>query len=82
MDEQVKEKKLRLMRFWLFGAFAIFFVAVTVYFGAIAQAVGIIVNDPSVFAVFKNVGYWLFVIVLALLCVGAWYIYKWYIGRQ
>jgi uncharacterized BrkB/YihY/UPF0761 family membrane protein len=82
MDAQEKEKKLRLMRFWLFGAFAIFFVAVTVYFGAIAQAVGIAVNDPSVFAVFKNTGYWIFVVVLALLCVGVWYIYKWYIGRQ
>ena len=82
MDAQEKEKKLRLMRFWLFGAFAIFFVAVTVYFGAIAQAVGLIVNDPSVFAVFKNVGYWIFVVVLALLCVSAFYIYKWYIGRQ
>ena len=83
MDTQEKEKKLKLMRFWLFGAFAIFFVAVTVYFGAIAQAIGLVVSDnPSVFAVFTNSGYWIFIAILAILCIGAWYLYKWYIGRQ
>ena len=80
MDAQEKEKKLKLMRFWLFGAFAIFFAAVTVYFGAIAQAVGVIINENT--SIFTNVYYWIFMVILALLCVGAWYIYKWYIGRQ
>ena len=83
MGEQEKEKKLRLMRFWLFGAFAIIFAAVTVYFGAIAQVFGLVINkSPSPLAVFTNVGYWVFIVVLALLCVGAWYLYKWYLERQ
>jgi uncharacterized BrkB/YihY/UPF0761 family membrane protein len=80
MDAQEKEKKLKLMRFWLFGAFAIFFAAVTVYFGIIAQAVGVIINENT--SIFTNIYYWIFIVILALLCVGAWYIYKWYIGRQ
>ena len=80
MDVQEKEKKLRLMRFWLFGAFAIFFAAVTVYFGVIAQAVGLIISENT--SIFTNIYYWIFLVILALLCVGAWYLYKWYIERQ
>ncbi len=80
MDAQEKEKKLKLMRFWLFGTFVIFFAGVTVYFGVIAQAVGVII-DTNI-SIFTNMYYWVFVVVLALLCVGAWYIYKWYLGRQ
>jgi hypothetical protein len=82
MDAQEKEKKLKLMRFWLFGAFAIFFVAVTVFFGAIAQAIGIAVGNMSALAVFTYPFYWVFVVVLVVLCVGAWYLYKWYIDRK
>ena len=83
MDEQEKEKKLRLMRFWLFGAFAIIFAAVTVYFGTIAAAFGLVFSPgSSSLAIFTNVTYWIFVVILALLCVGTWYFYKWYIGRK
>ena len=80
MDAQEKEKKLKLMRFWLFGTFVIFFAAMTVYFGTITQAVGIAFGTGS--SIFTNMYYWIFVVVLALLCVGAWYIYKWYLGRK
>lgn len=83
MDPQEKEKKLKLMRYWLFGAFAIIFAAVTVFFGYIAQAMGIVLTGgPSVMAIFGNVYYWIFVVVLALLCVGAWYLYNWYLDKQ
>jgi hypothetical protein len=80
MDAQEKEKKLRLMRYWLFGAFAIFFAAVTVYFGVIAQTVGVIIDENT--SIFTSVYYWIFLGVLALLCLGVWYFYKWYLGRQ
>ena len=80
MDAQEKEKKLKLMRYWLFGAFAIFFPAVTVYFGMIAQAFGLIINEST--SIFTSIHYWIFMAILALLCVGAFYFYKWYIERK
>ena len=80
MDAQEKEKKLKLMRYWLFGAFAIFFAAVTVYFGMIAQAFGLIINEST--SIFTSIHYWIFMAILALLCVGAFYFYKWYIERK
>ena len=80
MDAQEKEKKLKLMRFWLFGTFVIFFAGITVYFGVITQAIGIAFNTNT--SIFSSMYYWIFMIVLALLCVGAWYIYKWYLGRK
>jgi uncharacterized BrkB/YihY/UPF0761 family membrane protein len=82
MDEQEKEKKLKLMRFWLFGAFAIIFAAVSVYFGYIAAAFSLPFTGGSSLSIFTNVSYWIFVVILALLCVGAWYFYKWYLGRK
>jgi len=80
MDAQEKEKKLKLMRFWLFGAFAIFFAALTIYFGTIMTALGVAVNVDI--SVFKNLYYWVLIAVIALACVGAWYFYKWYINRK
>ena len=80
MQAQKKEKKLKLMRYWLFGAFAIFFAAVTVYFGLIAQAVGVIINQNT--SIFTSIYYWIFLAILALLCVGAYYFYRWYLDRQ
>ncbi len=80
MDAQEKEKKLKLMRFWLVGTFAIFFAAITIYFGALAQVVGVVVNANN--SIFTNLYYWIFIIILALLCVGAWYIYKKYLDKK
>ena len=80
MDAQEKEKKLKLMRYWLFGAFAIFFAAVTVYFGMIAQAVGVIINENT--SVFTSIYYWIFIVFLSLICVGAYYFYQWLIERK
>ena len=80
MIAQEKEKKLKLMRYWLFGAFAIFFAAVTVYFGMIAQTVGVILNENT--SIFTSVYYWIFIIILALLCVGFYYFYRWLLDRK
>jgi len=80
MDPQEKEKKLRLMKFWLFGAFAIFFAAITIYFGTIAKALGVLIAANA--SVFTNIYYWILIAVIAIACIGAWYLYKLYIGRK
>ena len=65
------EDKLRMMRFWLFGTFVILFAAITAYFGYIAGL-----------AIFKNLYYWIFIVVAAVLCVAGFYIYKSYLGKK
>ena len=68
-----QEKNLKLMRFWLIGAFFIIFVAATVYVGS-ALNVG--------FEILTTFNYWLAVIIGGALCVVWYYIYKWYLGRK
>ncbi len=68
-----KEKMLRMMRFWLFGTFLIVFVAVTVYAGGAVGLGTMILREPF---------YWLAMIVAAILCVAAYFIYKWYLNRK
>jgi len=80
MDAQEKEKKLKLMRFWLFGAFVIFFAAITVYFGALGEAVGLVIDSSS--SIFTNIYYWILMAVIAVACVGVWFFYKWYLDRK
>jgi uncharacterized membrane protein YoaK (UPF0700 family) len=71
MDE--KTKKLKLMRFWLFGVFVIIFAAFTVYIGG-ALGTGLMI--------LREVNYWIALIAMAVLCVAAYYLYKWYLGRK
>ena len=71
MDPQEMEKKLNLMRYWLFGAFAIIFAGATVYMGLFMGA-----------KVLTTFGYWLAVIIMAGLCVGTFYLYKWILSRK
>ncbi|MCD4753722.1 MAG: hypothetical protein K8R40_11675 [Anaerolineaceae bacterium] len=59
------DKKLKLMRFWLFGTFIIIFAAATVFVG---QFTGM--------ALFADWRYWASLIITAILCVGAFFIYK------
>lgn len=59
------EKKLKLMRFWLFGTFVIIFSAATVYVG---QFTGM--------AIFTDWRYWASLIITAVLCVVVFFIYK------
>jgi hypothetical protein len=66
-------KKLRLMRFWLFGAYVIILVAFTVY------AVGVLQLGAGFLG---EINYWLTWIILAVLFVAAYYGYKWYLNRS
>lgn len=68
-----KEKMLRLMRFWLFGAFLIFTVAMVVYIGG-ALGTGLLI--------FGQVRFWITVIVIAVLCVVWYYLYKWFLEKN
>ncbi len=66
-----KEKKIKLMRYWLFGTFIILFAAISLYFGYIVGT-----------AIFTNMIYWLWIVLAAVLCVIGFYFYKWYLGRK
>lgn len=69
---QDKDKKLRLMRFWIFGSFVIIFAAAAVYVGG---AVG------TGLAILGELNFWLAFIIAAALSVAAYYLYKWYLER-
>jgi len=72
MDFEAKEKLLNLMRFWLFGTFAIVFAAVTAY-------IGIFTNRDWWMAIKAGFPVWGLTGVLAM----AWYyLYKWYLNRK
>jgi hypothetical protein len=67
-----KNKMLNLMRFWLFGTFAIVFAAVTAYIvlfsgGNIGQAL---------------LAGWPIYGITAVLCVLWYFFYQWYLNRQ
>lgn len=68
-----KEKMLGLMRFWLFGTFIIVFAATTIYVGGVLQ-IGLLF--------LKAANFWIAMIVTAALCVGWYFVYKWYLDRQ
>lgn len=68
-----KEKMLNLMKFWLFGTFAIIFAASTVYIGG-AIGTGLLI--------LRERNYWIAMIVTGVLCIVWYYIYKWYLYRQ
>ena len=67
------EKKLRLMRYWLLGAYIIIFVGFTVYLlsglGMGAMLLG-------------EISYWLVMLIVAVLFVVVYYGYKWYLNQQ
>lgn len=73
MDANNKEKMLKLMRFWLFGTFVIVFTASTLYVGYALQT-GLLI--------FRELNYWLAIIITAALSVGWYFLYKWYLDRQ
>ena len=64
---------LKMMRFWLFGTFLIIWVAVTIFVGG-AMGTGL--------AILGKLNYWLAFIIVAILCVVWYYIYKWYLNRK
>jgi amino acid transporter len=67
-----KNKKLKLMRFWLFGVFVIAFAAITAFLyvptkGNLLMAI---------------TGAWLIWLILAVACVLFYFIYKWILDRK
>lgn len=75
MDD--KEKKLKLMRFWLFGTFVIVFVAILAY-AWIATSFKY-EYEPLMFILNKTIPIWGITAVLCLL----WYFgYSWYLNRK
>ena len=71
MDDRAK--MLGLMRYWLFGTFIIIWTAMTVYVGA-AIGTGI--------AILGHPNYWIAVVVSGVLCVAAYYVYRWWLDRS
>jgi hypothetical protein len=71
MEAQEKEKKINLMRYWIFGLFCIVFAAFSVYFGLFLGSS--LLTLPA---------YWFAIAIAAVLCVAAFYLYKWYLGRK
>jgi len=67
----MEDKKLKLMRFWLFGTFVIVFAAATVYVG---QFTGM--------AILGDWRYWASLVITAALCVGAFFLYKAYLDKK
>ncbi len=68
MDENTK--KLKLMRFWLFGTFVIFAATIIVTVGwLVGGAQALTLSLPSVAFV-------------AVVCVAAYFGYRWFINRK
>jgi uncharacterized membrane protein len=70
--EDVMEKKLKLMRFWLFGIFVLVFAGITAFL--FYPALGNLwVAISSGWILWGGTG---------ILCILAYYGYKWFIGRK
>ena len=67
-----QETKLKLMRYWLFGAFLIIFVAALVYIGGVLGTGLMILGQLN---------FWLALIIAAILFIAVYYIYKWYLNK-
>jgi hypothetical protein len=67
-----KNKKLKLMRFWLFGFFVIVFAAITAFLYMPAKGDVLMVITSS----------WLIWLILAVACVAIYFIYKWILDRK
>ena len=66
------DKKLKLMRYWLFGIFVLVFAALTAF-----------LYLPTLGNIWWAVrAGWPIWLLTAVLCVAAYYGYKWYLGRK
>jgi membrane protein DedA with SNARE-associated domain len=68
-----KDKKLKLMNFWIFGSYVIVWASSTIYIGSV-------VGTST--AIFGEMRYWITIIISALLCVVWAYGYKKYLDRK
>ena len=66
-------KRLRVMRFWLIGVFLIILAALLTI-GFVFQGAGL--------ALFRELYFWLGLIIAAVLIVAWYFLYKWWIGRK
>ncbi|MDI6769319.1 MAG: hypothetical protein QMD04_06555 [Anaerolineales bacterium] len=66
------EKKLKLMRFWLFGIFVIVFAAMTAFL--------FILTAGNIWHAIQ--AGWSIWFLTAVLCVAVYFGYKWYLGRK
>jgi len=66
-----EDKKLKLMKFWLFGTFIILVAAFTVYMGMFAGL-----------AIFAEWRYWLVVVIAAVLSIGSFFLYQGLINKK
>jgi hypothetical protein len=67
-----KEKLLRLMRYWLFGTFVIVFAAIVTF-------VGLFTDRNWALALSASLPIWG---VTAVLCIAAYFGYKWLLDRK
>lgn len=67
------EKKLNLMKFWLFGTVLILFVAFVVYIGG-AWGTGL--------AIFGAYQFWLSLVISIVVAVGIYKYYESYLNKQ
>jgi len=68
-----KDKKLNLMRFWIFGVFIIVVAAATIYVGSILG---------TGTAIFRDLRYWIAIGIAALLCGASFFGYKTYLNSK
>jgi len=68
-----KDKKLNLMRFWIFGTFIIVVAGATIY-------VGSVVGTGT--ALFREWRYWIAIVASVLICALCYYGYKAYQNRK
>jgi Mn2+/Fe2+ NRAMP family transporter len=66
-----EDKKLKLMKFWLFGTFVILVVAISIYLGMFAGL-----------SLFSEWRYWLVVVIAAVLSIGSFFLYQGLINKK
>jgi len=67
------DHKLKLMKFWIFGTFVIIVAGVTIYIGSV-------VGTGT--AIFREMRYWIAIIVSAILCAIWFFAYKKYLDQK
>ena len=65
------DKKLKLMKFWLFGTFVILVTAITIYLGMFAGV-----------SLFSEWRYWLGVVIAAVLSIGSYFLYQGMLNKK
>jgi hypothetical protein len=67
------DKKLKLMKYWLFGLFVFVFAGLTAYMYLWTKKTNILMAIQSGWSIWG---------ITAVLCILAYYGYKWFLGRK